>query len=230
MIKNMISNDIRQYSSWFDNKIDFIATVKDDDIKILACCSLIDALAKCVYCDKSNRERFINVLEQFGDSKIWSKVSIYHLTSDKGYNVFRAITRINNYFEQILSDLIKQDGKIVGCNIDTTICYIEKTINDFESIKGLKEICQYYKYSSIFYREYRCGLVHEARIISKFNFDYCRSEEPYYANYITENNSHEKHLIIPVSFVINTTKIINSNVRNWLIKQNINPYERYSII
>ena len=99
-----------------------------------------------------------------------------------------------------------------------------------ESLKhiNLSDLLKEYKYSNLFYKKYRCGLVHEARVAS-FDFDLCQGNYPYYVNYTDIiNDKDKKHLIFPVKFILDSTKNIIKKVKNWLIQQNINPYERYN--
>jgi len=226
-----VKNDIEQYSKWFNDRINFVSKIDDKDIVILVCCSLIDALARCVYCDKGNRERFIDILEQFGDTDIWTRVSIYHMVQDRSYESIKQNKIVADYCAKKLNWVVG-DGKINYYDIDPTICTIKNEISNFESINELGEICQKYKYSTIFYKEYRCGLVHEARITSEFKFDYCNGDMPYYANYmdIDDRNHDKKHLVFPAKFIITATQTITNNVKEWLANQNINPYERCGLI
>ena len=223
--------NIEQYCGWFNEKVDFVSSVKDDDIIILICCSLIDALAKCIYCDElDNNKRFINLLEKFGEARIWNRVSIYHLFNSKGYELIKQNKELDEYCMAKLSWVV--DGEDIKCyDVDPIICEVQKKCDELNFPNKQRYILRKYKYSTIFYEHYRCGLVHEARITTEFSFDYCRKDIPYYAPYIdgNDNNVGKKHLIIPAKFVINSTKTIIIAVKEWLTKNNINPYERYGL-
>ena len=73
---------VNDYSTWFAERTKFISKINDDETKILCCCTLMDALAKCVEPARKNNERFTNLLELFGQNDIWIRVSIYHLVND----------------------------------------------------------------------------------------------------------------------------------------------------
>ena len=135
-----------------------------------------------------------------------------------------------DYFHQKLAHYT-EDGSFPTYEVDPTICSITNETDEFENLVELKKLFEKYKYSIIFYKKYRCGLVHEARINEEFRFDYGNIEKPYYSNYIDtdDNNSQKRQLIIPIVFILEEINKINLNIKEWLLKQSINPYERYGL-
>jgi len=117
-MESTIIEDINQYIAWFNERLSFLSEIKDDELQILACCSLLDALAKCVYYDKRNKERFISLLEKFGDN-IWSKVSIIHLLEDSDFNYFiKQQIDIKKYFEELNWQTQVERGRIFNYEMD----------------------------------------------------------------------------------------------------------------
>lgn len=225
-----IKEKIEQYTGWFKERIRFINTISDDETKILCYCTLMDALAKCVLPDRGNKERFVNLLELFGQNDIWTRVSIYHIVSDPKFKPLRKNKDLTAYIEKKLEWL----NPNVGSNpymVDPTINVIVDDVSSINSRAKFITLCKTYKFSVYFYEKYRCGLVHEARIATKFHFDFHKDNKPYYINYIDleDNEKNKKNLVIPVNFILEETQHITKNIYEWLIEQNVNPYERHGL-
>jgi hypothetical protein len=219
---------IHDFCRWFEKKLEFVNQTNDEEIKILISCSLLESLARSFYPYKSHKERVILTLEQFANDETWMRVSIYKMLKDERYHRIQQNALVDNYFNNKLS-WVAENVKTVDCSIDPTIFTIADEIKDFDSIGGLRELCEQYKYSSIFYRGYLCGLVCESKILPEFIYDYTCLDRPYYANYKDrgEKSSYNKHLIIPVDFIVDSISVINKRINEVFIKENINPYNQY---
>jgi len=219
---------IEDYCRWFEKKLEFVNQTDDEEIKILICYSLLESLTRCLYPYKIHKERIIITLEQFSDTETWTRVSIYKMLKDERYQSIKQFVKADNYFNNKIRWVV-QDSKTVDCFVDPTIFTIENEIKGFNSLDGLRELCEQYKYSSIFYREYLYDLVRESKILHEFVSDY-RYDRPYYANYKDrgDKSSYNKHLIIPAAFIVNSISAINKNVNKWFIKEKINPCSRTS--
>lgn len=89
-------------------------------------------------------------------------------------------------------------------------------------IKILKEA----RYDHLFYT-YRCSLVHGFRDPSyTISYEDQEEKEPYY--FIYENETI-LHLGFPVKFFENLVKKCLSGLKNYLIENDINPYEKYEL-
>lgn len=225
-----IKEKIETYSNWFIKRIEFISKIGDDETKILCCCTLMDALAKCVEPDLQNKVRFINLLEIFGSNDIWTRVSIYHLVNDPKFMGVKRNKDLATYTSKKLEWLKPNEMKNLY-DVDPTIDLIQNDVSRIHSISGFIELCKTHKYSTYFYRQYRCGLVHEARILREHGsgWDYSRDNLPHYIRCKDKQMNDKKQLIFPAKFILDETIEINNEVRKWLIKQNINPYERYGL-
>lgn len=221
---------INDYSTWFAERTKFISKINDDETKILCCCTLMDALAKCVEPARKNNERFTNLLELFGQNDIWIRVSIYHLVNDPKFIGIKRNKDLITYTSKKL-EWVKPNKMKNLYEVDPTIDLVKNDIRSIDSISKLTDLCKMYKYSTYFYRQYRCGLVHEARILREHGsgWDYSRDNLPHYIRCKDKQMNDKKQLIFPAKFILDETIEINKEVRKWLIKQNINPYERYGL-
>jgi hypothetical protein len=220
---------IEQYVRWFEERIRYVSDIDDKETQILCCCTLIDALARCVQPDRANKRRYVSLLESFGKNAIWTRVSIYHATADPKYEHLRKDKCLAKY----ANDKQKWINPNVGSNpytVDPTIDAIIEDASNFEAGGKFISPCATYKFSVYFYEKYRCGLVHEARITSQFPCDFHGGNEPYYETYIAEDEDKVKQqLIMPPKFVLEETGHMVDNVHRWLIQQEINPYERHGL-
>lgn len=233
-MKMSTKEKIEQYTDWFSQRIKFIKGIGDDDTTILVCCTLIDALGKCAQPERGSKERFINLLELFGNNDIWTRVSICHLVSE-GNKYIKGYQDLTTYTCEKLK-WVDQNDCSNPYTVDPKIDTIQNEIRALDFANKFMKFCQKYKYSTYFYERYRCGLVHEAKILRDSTaWDYTRENRPHYIRYTPKLplNSQpietKKHLIFPSTFIADETIKINNQLKEWLTKQNINPYERYGL-
>lgn len=196
----------------------YLLVKKTDDtqIQILVCCSIIDALAKCYLPEEdSNKIRFTKILADFGDSNIWTRVSVYNLLKGTKNDRIKENQELKNLF--------------IGLPQDNTFDYthdpLQKNLNNTLEEKEIEQ----YLYTMFFYKNYRCGLVHEYEIKNGLHLEYPDDKVPFYWNY-DNNGVIYKSLVFPSNFILNTTDMVIDRLENWLIQTQLNPYERMGFI
>jgi hypothetical protein len=91
--------------------------------------------------------------------------------------------------------------------------------------KVLHEEC----YSGIVWREVRCGLVHEARLIRQ-GFDLGEDREPYYFGEIDHETGQRTYpLVIPANFLFRTLQNCVDRFEKFCSDNDIDPYSRFEL-
>jgi len=219
---------IHQHFSWFKGKLDSLEHIRDNEFKILACCFLADSLAKSAYPYKPAKERFISVLANFSGDKNWGRVCLYYMIKDKRYPRLKQEPAIDNYISERLK-WVKDKSRIHYCEVDPELSVIETETAAFPSLPLFIELCRQYSYSTVFYNKYRCSLVNESNVLSEFVSESAGGDRPYYAS-LRERKaeaSYKKRLIFPANYCLESLRAVNQNVRDLMIRENLNPYQRY---
>lgn len=210
-------------------QLDCIELIELDNLKIhkkILYVSFIDAIAGLVYPTYSNRERFIELIRNFGSWRHSDKVSVPHLmralrlNPDPSYNKIRALVTdsLSKWRE---GDQISLEHDLDSVKVGTHWPSGKKYEQPVEGATWM-----HLKHVELLYA-YRNALVHEFRSLGMDLESSGEDTEPYYlTNYEITNGgtrceSVHWELIYPSLFLKNLANNIFESVRNHIGQSNI---------
>ena len=235
MLKDQRIN-IVQFTSYFERQIEKALKLKitDEDTpanihKKLVYSAIIDALSKCIFPKKSNRDRITSFISTFTDWHEAERVSLPHL--------FQLLTMcpepsFNKLRRFVTSKLIKwgedELKEVVPLTHDPNISEVRTCWpQDKEFKKPLNGVpIEYLQHSYLFY-SYRNIMVHEFRYPGDGEEPVLENDEdPFYISVLNVDNEKDEawKLVYPVKFFEKLAKNGLKNLKKYLIENNIDPY------
>jgi len=227
---NEMQKQIERFILYFHNKYEIIKETKfegnDELFKKILYIGIIDALSKTVFPRKGNRIRFILFLKIFSGWKNCDRISLPHLvrllefTPEPEYSKLREFTF--SAYEQWRS------GDIIGLERDPKhkeiFKYWPKGKDNTEPIEGVK--LESLRHVDLLYT-YRNSLIHELKNLGYGLEELSLEKEPSYHHLTDEKNEETWQLVYPLGFFENICETCIKNLKKYLIKNNINPYNSF---
>jgi len=227
---NEVQKQIERFISYFQNKYEIIKETEfeanDELFKKVLYIGIIDAISKTVFPRKGNRIRFVLFIEIFSGWKNCDRISLPHLvrllefTPEPEYSKLREFAF--SAYEQWLS------GDIIGLETDPKykeiIKYWPKGKDNTEPIEGVK--LESLKHANLLYT-YRNSLIHELRNLGYGQEELSLGKEPSYHSMTMEDGKDTWQLVYPLGFFENICETCVKNLKKYLIKNNINPYNSF---
>jgi hypothetical protein len=191
-----------------------------DRYKITLLYSLIDFMAKCVYPNKSNKDRMLEFIVKYCDWGERDRVSIPQLNEYLKINTSPSLDQVRAFVSLSISSF--SESQPTAITIDPLYDELLPLWPDEEKVKKLKV----FRHLNLFY-EQRNGLIHELHSRGA-GFSLFSSEEPHYmhltavvgypSNPILTKSTFE--LYYPIQFYI---KLIDTALQNLEVYFNRNP-------
>lgn len=208
--KQRIIDGIDNFFSIFYNRLGFINKYCHESIEgyILAIVNS-DALSSYKYKKvNNNKDRFTRFIEKYSNcSEILQLISLPLLR----YNLMKS----PNIYKELIK-MLERDFEVtefyhnrVDYNNDVNWNKLKIEVKKIYNNKETEEIrnkAQYFKYSSILYTKYRCGLVHEANLPVDEAFSFDDEVLPHYNVEMASVRGENKNMIrfrIPYMFINN---------------------------
>ena len=228
---NEIEKQIEKFISYFQFKFQIIKDTRfkanDELFKKILYIGIIDALSKTIYPRKGNRKRFVSFLENFSDWKHCNRISLPHLVRLLEFSPEPEYSKIREFAFSAYGQW--PPGEIISLERDPEFeevkKYWPKGQENIEPIKGVS--LSSLKHIHLFYT-YRNSLVHELRNLAYGMEEVALEREPSYHGLITEDEGNIWQLVYPLGFFENTCETCLKNLKEYLIFNNINPYNSFN--
>jgi len=232
--------DINTYCSYFKERLEEIKTIENRLYRKLFIVAMIDSLARAVYTNKENRERFINFIRNFSDWQDCNRVSLPQLALNLQSDSEIRDSELRREVEERLRRW--QSVKIYWINeVDPGEKEIKKLTTTLESIRLIEKST----HAELLYI-YRNHLVHEFREPGHPPEISSDDTTPYYCSVTELNNkisdrsySGEKlrelmrtsrrtwELVYPVGFFVSIVEKSLAILELYLEEKDLNPYSSY---
>ncbi|GBD98175.1 hypothetical protein BMS3Abin07_00183 [bacterium BMS3Abin07] len=236
MIKDFTA-DIQRFSHYFAEEINRVTklTIEGEHhpammYKKLIFAAIFDSLSKCIFPKKGNKDRIISFLIDFSEWEDHDRISLPHLYQLLTKNPEPAFSKLRSFTVEKLSNWI--DGEIINLSSDPKISEVigywpnEK---DYKKPLGGVSI-EYLQHSHLFY-SYRNAIVHEFRHPGH-GMEIKQDKNPFYIGFSHLNDPDDQkntlELVYPYGFFEKIVRTSFENMKNYLIKENINPYFSYT--
>ena len=230
IMSEQLKRNIETYLKHFQNRFDYIKGLDlaegNNTLKQVLYASLIDALSRTVSNpEDGNRERFVNIVSNFGGWNHSDKISATHLAAllkkmnSPQFSDLKEFThkKIDTWFS----------GRLIGIDED----FDEKDIRNLWP-KDVKRVydnltIEHIKHKSLFYR-YRNTLIHELRKPGH-GFPFRENGEPYYHTSTDADTKVQSiELVYPMAFHEFIVQNILNNLNDYYLKDRIDPYACYT--
>lgn len=236
MLQNHIA-DIERFTHYFEEEIKRATKISIEGEqhpatlhKKLVFAAILDSLSKCIFPKKGNRDRIISFLIEFSEWEDHNRVSLPHLFQLLTKNPEPAFSRLRNFTTTKLNEW--GDGELVELSRDPKISEIRGYWpNEKDYKKPLNGVSiEFLQHSHLFY-SYRNALIHEFRHPG-YGMEIKHDEHPFYMGFSHLNDQEEEkdtwELVYPYGFFEKIARTSFSNMKNYLIENNINPYSSYT--
>ncbi len=225
--------EIERYMRHFEKEFSQVQSLKVTDnyhaaiYKKMIYVGIIDALSKCIFPSRNNRDRFVSFINQFSGWKNGHKISLPHLFQLLEKNPEPAFSELRSY---VISELEKwHSGEIVTLNREPEISTIRKLWpKEKEHQKPLSGLgVESLQHCNLFY-SYRNSLIHEFREPGR-GIESQPDDVPYYItfSYLEEPEKEVWELTYPVTFFENILRNCIAGIKKYLIQNKINPYNSH---
>lgn len=225
--------EIERYLGHFEKEFSQVQSLQVTDgyhaaiYKKMIYVGIIDALSKCIYPRRGNRERFVTFLNDFSGWEHAHRISLPHLFQLLEKNPEPAFSKLRAF---VITELEKwASGEIVTLDREPEIAAIKKLWpNEKEHQKLLNGLgVEALQHCNLFYT-YRNSLIHEFRELGR-GIESKTEDIPYYISfsYLEEPDVEVWELTYPVTFFENMLGNCISELKRYLIQNNINPYNSY---
>ncbi|GFO62517.1 hypothetical protein [Geomonas paludis] len=232
---NKYTAEIERFLGHFEKEFSQVQSLQTKDgyhtaiYKKMIYVGIIDALSKCIYPRRGNRERFVMFLNDFSGWKYAQKVSLPHLLQLLERNPEPSFSKLRTY---VVSEVAKwASGEIVTLDREPEINAIKRLWpNEKEHQKTLNGLgVEALQHCNLFY-SYRNSLVHEFRESGR-GIESIKEYAPYYISfsYLEEPDVEVWELTYPIYFFENLLSNCISEVKIYLVQNNINPYNFYKL-
>ncbi|MFT5298371.1 MAG: hypothetical protein ACI9YH_004419 [Colwellia sp.] len=226
---------IETFNRFLNEKLSNICSIKSDDSRLfkqILFVTFLDSLAASVFPNRSNKDRFIALIDRFSNWDKRNDICLLHLAKFCSVNSDPTLEKIRIYsHEQVKLLLSKKDGK--GC-ITLDQLPNSNEIKEHWSQPSKDSKVEYqindFKYSALLYK-LRNSLVHQFQSKGTELGVYL-PEYPFYqvVNKFTDNYGFQPtkvELVYPTVFIENLCNTILGNVMEYFKKGNINPFPHY---
>ena len=206
-----------------------------ESLRALLICTHLDTLAKARYGGRSSGERFRRLLErEAGQDAIYQLVALERLldrlhrtnADPRAIEAVKALTK-ERWRQEIIIRVF--DGSEVDVASDVIADRLRAARLAVAPESPLANALGIERYSSIVWRDYRCGLVHETRVLnSGFNLTPNEDREPFYVTHI-EGGAEIPKLIIPTRFLLRTLCCALDLYRQHCNRSDLDPYDKLGI-
>jgi len=230
MIIQNNEEEIETFNQYLNKKLSNICSIESDDSRLfkqILFVTFLDSLAASVFPSRSNKDRFIALIDRFSNWDKRNDICLLHLAKFCSLNSDPTLEKIRLYsHEQVELLLSKQDRK--GC---ITLEQLPKfsEVKDYWSQPTKNSKVEYqlddFKYSTLLYK-LRNSLVHQFQPKGT-ELGVYHPQAPFY-QVIDEGLQHMKvELVYPTIFIENLCISTLSNVMEYFKKGNINPFPHY---
>jgi len=203
---NEIQKQIERFISYFQNKYQTIKNTKfkanDELFKKTIYMGIIDALSKTIYPRKGNRERFVSFIENCSDWKYCNRISLPHL-----------LRLLEFYPEPEYSEIRKFTFSVYGQWPPGEIISLKKDLE-------LEEIIKYWPRGQV-----NDELIKGVKLESLKHLSL--GKEPSYHSMTMEDGKDTWQLVYPLGFFENICETCIINLKEYLILNNIDPYNSF---
>jgi len=231
-MKNYLA-DIERYLGHFEKEFSQAQSLQVKDgyhagiYKKMIYVGIVDALSKCIYPRRGNRERFVNFLNEFSGWEHAHRISLPHIFQLLEKNPEPSFSNLRAY---VLSELKKWgSGEIVHLERDPELAEIRKLWpKEKEHQKPLNGLSvEALQHCNLFY-SYRNSLIHEFREPGR-GIESQRDAAPYYItfSYLEDPEEETWELTYPVLFFEKLLESCITEMKSYLLKNEINPYNSY---
>jgi hypothetical protein len=227
---NEIQKQIERFISYFQNKYQIIKETKfkenDELLKKILYVGIIDSFSKTIFPRKGNRERFVSFLEKYSEWKHSNRISLPHLVRLLEFTPEPEYSKLREFVFSAYGQW--PSGEIISLEKDPefkeVIKYWPKGQANNECIKGVK--LEALKHVHLFYT-YRNSLIHELRNLGYGLEELSLGKEPSYHSMIMEDGKDTWQLVYPLGFFENICETCIINLKEYLILNNIDPYNSF---
>jgi hypothetical protein len=223
---NDIKWKIEHFFSAFNKWHEFVINECNDRIEgLILSCVFLDSLAGYKLGPGNVNNRFVNfILDYSGQRKLYEKVSLPKLRYDliKRYGPNDSKTKALESNFQLDEFYFTTQGHCVDVNWTELKETLSSQLGQVE-VDTLQKLANNFTYVQILYDDYRCKLVHEARVPLTMNIS--ESEEPYYINILMSEDIKDQRTLfrIPPTFIIGTLRNCIDNFREECTNDGIDP-------
>jgi len=229
-----VEEAVQRYSDHFMNQIEQIRAISGESadlFKKTLYCSVLDALSRSIFPRKRPRERFTSLVRRFGRWSYQDHVSLPHLIRVLQMCPDPAFEKLRMIANQKLGSWNAPWGSI-RLDQDPTEDEISKLWprrKEYQiPIEGVR--LESLTHLQLLY-SHRNSLVHELRILG-YGMDIGDEPEPFYHDMSNISNSDEApietiELVYPVKFFEHLCTTVLTRLKEYFIKNNLNPYDYY---
>lgn len=228
-----ISADIELFIGHFKKDFTHVQTLAVKDAyhqgtyKKMIYMGILDALSKCIYPKRGNRDRMVHFLDEFSGWEGRKRLSLPHLYQLLQKNPEPSFSNLRKYIIEKLSQWAS--GELVTLDRDLEIAEVKKHWpKDKDQKKTINEVTyEALLHSQLFY-SYRNSLIHEFREPGH-GVELKNDKEPFYLSmsYLEEPEVETWELVYPLGFFEKIVEDCISNLEQYLRVNNINPYKSY---
>ena len=224
-----INNKINNFISHFHNQLQAILEIESSSnsrlYKKILLNLLLDALSRVTSnSNKENRKRFVSFISNFSEWKYLNNVSLPHLLKLLENVTDPEFSKLREFVYSTYSTWPK--GAVITIDKDPPYEEVKKlwpsgfgaTINNIK--------IEFLQHKYLFY-EYRNILVHEFREPGH-GIEYEDDTEAFYHSANLDMKKETWELVYPLGFYTKICDNCINNLKNYLIKEKINPYSQYS--
>ena len=232
MIIKDYSSEVENFEEFLKDKLEAINEVAGREsilFKKILYVSFIDSLAACVYPGRSNKERFLSLVEQFSRWDDRDRVSLPHLGKFVSLTPDPTLEKMRAYVMLELKPWPQKRGKCIPISEDPKYDQL-KGFDWDKKILGVDESISLsdFKHTALLY-QLRNSLVHQFQ--PRFS-EWQPPSSPYYERVSGMDESHKINpikieLVYPTEFLKTLSSTIFSHVIQYFKDGNINPFPHY---
>lgn len=253
-----LAADIERYFGYFRAQLRFLSDLPDlvdgskliaeygiqpiPNLRLLNACTHIEAIGHVVpprTC--GSQARFVSTLTKYSGASEWGLVSLAELwravrNPERARNA--TVRKCLAEVRDTLADPIELP------NVDSEIVAAARIDSDIASTRGLLQrrgfvmsdawdrLLKDFTIASVLYRDYRCGLAHEARRLAT-GWDFATAQVPYYHDLLSkdpppnpeDDDATEACLVIPDAFVLASLAGCIRSIEAYCVGEEVNPYD-----
>lgn len=213
----IIKDKIDRYCSHFTEKLQELSPIENPLFKKILLVTMLDALARAPFPkETSNKKRFVDFVDKFSDWQEKYRISLPQLSllleSKPSTPLKNEVLKRLSFWDKTKEVLLSKDPE---CS-DILYYASNEEINLIEKFKH-----------SILLYAYRNELVHEFRKPG-YGLEYSGDENPYH--HTVNNKTTDLYIwetVYPVDFFMHIVKSALKALKEYLLRENINPYDSY---
>ncbi len=228
MIIQDYSEHIENFDHYLKSKLASIHEISGDNnvlFKKILYVSFLDSLSACIYPERRNKERFVEMLNRFSRWEYRDRISLPHLGKFVQICSDPMLEEVRKYVTPKLKKWQERSSHQISISEDPKFEEIKEW--KIKNETGINLSLNDFKHSSLLY-QLRNFLVHQFQSGGDEMGKLRQLEQPYYELEVTLDVKPVRFVLIyPTQFLKSLTEKTLENVVNYLKDGNINPFPHY---